>query len=489
MNTFTTANLIAMGRHIPTPFYLDVVEDAGIESLRLESILRIVPGKRLIAVSTWKKQTVIVKLFFHAGSWKRNQLRDIRGVNLLTQANIPTPSILHQTTTPDRKGGVLMIEYLQEGTSLMSLFESAQSLEEKHRIQEMAITTIANCHDAGIWQEDIHLENFILLGELVYVIDGGAVRAARRGMDDETSLGNLALFLAQFPVAMDENAEFLFQRYMQEAPSLANHNESDLMPKILTARMGRLASFGRKLFRSTTSNRCVRSSGQFLVYDRQLHSADLDKFIEDPDSYIEAGKIIKNGNTSTVSEVTIGDQTYILKRYNIKNFWHGVRRFFRASRAHHCWRNASLLEMLGIATPHPLLFMEERVLWVFRMKAYLLCEKIQSPHLEAQIAADRYNKIDQTDLLDAFRRLLQIMRDYKISHGDMKATNFIYENNELFVLDLDAMRRHSSTKKFDAKYSKDLARFRRNWIGTRLEAGVNDLIEEVQGLTPNQGQL
>jgi tRNA A-37 threonylcarbamoyl transferase component Bud32 len=69
------------------------------------------------------------------------------------------------------------------------------------------------------------------------------------------------------------------------------------------------------------------------------------------------------------------------------------------------------------------------------------------------------------------------MHDYKISHGDMKLSNFIYESDLLHVLDLDSMERFTSARRFHTRFTKDLARFRKNWVGTKHEASVDQLIQ------------
>jgi hypothetical protein len=91
--------------------------------------------------------------------------------------------------------------------------------------------------------------------------------------------------------------------------------------------------------------------------------------------------LLKDGNSSTVAVIKIDKKNYVVKRYNIKGFWHGVSRAFRPSRAYNSWRNALLLEMLGIATAHPYLFLEQRRLWLFRGRAYYLCEYIPADDL------------------------------------------------------------------------------------------------------------
>ena len=51
----------------------------------------------------------------------------------------------------------------------------------------------------------------------------------------------------------------------------------------------------------------------------------------------------------------------------------------------------------------------------------------------------------------------------QISHGDMKGTNFILSADELFVIDLDALRKHRYRSGFRRAWRRDMARFLANW--------------------------
>jgi len=486
MKSLSCANLISMGRHIPTPFHLSLAE--GQQALDIESILRIVPGRRLVALARWQDRLVIVKLFFHARHWERKLRRDLSGINFLTQSKLPTPKVLLQTTTEDGSGGVLIIEYLQQGKSLNVLFDEATSEAELEAGMNLAIKTIALCHRAGLWQKDIHLDNFMLADGKVYVLDGGDIQREQGKLDSKTRMQNLALFVAQFPAVFDEKAPSLLQEYRQHVAVASEVEGTEFKTQIRQARKLRLAKFERKLFRSTTANKRARSSDKFCVYDRSIHSSELERFIQHPDSFIRQDKLLKQGNSSTVALVEIDGRVFVLKRYNIKSFWHGLSRMLRPSRAHHSWRNASVLEMLGVATPHPYLFLEERVFWIFRSRAYFLCEHIHEQDMGTQWgkesgsgAADESTGIDSIgEVVTLFRQFLRLMSDYRISHGDMKATNFIIHDKRLYVLDLDAMRRHQSRKVFAQKFSADLARFRKNWLDSPLGLPVDLMIQEIQ---------
>lgn len=469
-----------MGRHIPLPFSISITTEQGNAVLKIDTLLRVVPGKRLVALTTWQDRTVIVKIFISSNRWKRALLKEITGINTLRQARLPTPSLLLQTSTADSKAGVLITEYLHNGASLATLFAEAKTEEARAAVLEMGVKVVADCHMAGLWQDDIHLDNFMLSAGVVYVLDGADIKTKGKILNTLTRLKNFARFLAQFPVEQDEHWPLLLELYRLKAPELKVDDTTEFGEMLREARSKRLNAFERKLNRSTTANRCEQGSNFFYVYDRSIHCAELEHFLTDPDSFIDNHKLLKNGNSSTVAIVQIDERNYVLKRYNIKNFWHGLSRAFRPSRAHNSWRNASMLEMLGVATAHPYLYLEERLLWVFRRRAYFLCEYLDEKDLGTAWENNEL-EIAENDMVALFRKLFQVLRDYRISHGDMKSTNFLLCNGRLHVLDLDAMQRSRWKTQFLERFSKDLKRFQQNWTGSSLQPEIDKLIAEVAG--------
>ena len=117
------------------------------------------------------------------------------------------------------------------------------------------------------------------------------------------------------------------------------------------------------------------------------------------------------------------------------------------------------------------------VFWIFRRRAYFLCEYIEGSDL-ATAWSKQELETNEKETVALFRDLFRIFADYRISHGDMKATNFLVKEKILHVLDLDAMVRHRTDVKFKEKFNKDLQRFRKNWLGTLLEPEVDELLSE-----------
>tara|TARA_B100000686_G_C16312752_1_gene724200 strand:- start:88 stop:507 length:420 start_codon:yes stop_codon:yes gene_type:complete len=136
--------------------------------------------------------------------------------------------------------------------------------------------------------------------------------------------------------------------------------------------------------------------------------------------------------------------------------------------------------MLGVYTPKPYMFIEDRRLWFLRGKSYFVSEKIEAVNLLEHIKAKGLKQNELEAIIVSFRLLFKIMIEYKISHGDMKASNFLYWNNKIVVLDLDGMRRHRSQRVFKKAIKKDFDRFLKNWKGTEYEQPFGNIIDELE---------
>jgi tRNA A-37 threonylcarbamoyl transferase component Bud32 len=58
---------------------------------------------------------------------------------------------------------------------------------------------------------------------------------------------------------------------------------------------------------------------------------------------------------------------------------------------------------------------------------------------------------------------LQYLSTSQISHGDLKATNFLMAQDGPVIIDLDAMRQLKDPEQFEKAFNKDLDRFMKNW--------------------------
>ena len=480
MKTYSCAELVRLGRQLPTPFCVEIAEEESLEKIEITEILRIVPQKRFIAIANWRGSNVIVKLFFGPLHWKRNLAKDISGITLLRERNLRTPSLLHNALTAGNNGAALIMQYLSDGKTLTECMQNAVTSHERHSLLSLATRSIATCHRFGLRQIDVHMDNFLLSDKEVYYLDGGQIQVQGESLEEELAYDNFALFLAQFKVENDEAIGDLLHEYHLENKTCSAPVYADILRRVKRARNLRLINYEKKLLRSTTANRNIRSLDKFVVYDREIHSPSLEDFISDPNRYIVKDKLMKDGNASTVAELFLDGKGYVLKRYNFRSLWHSIKYQFKPSRAARSWCNASILSMLGVYTPRPYLFIEERFAGFLKHKAYFLAEKIEAVNLWELTEKEEFSTAELSKITDSFRKLFNIMIDYKISHGDMKATNFIFYEDKLLVLDLDAMKRHGSKRSFYRAIQKDLDRFMKNWRESPHEEEFRKVIDELK---------
>lgn len=482
MKTYTSSELLKLGRHIATPFLVEIYKTGRVDQIEINEIIRIVPGKRLVGRAKWQGAIVIVKIFFAPLRWRPNLSRDIFGINLLRKRGLRAPDILHDGIISDNKGAALILEYVQGSETIGEFFKKAESASERQVWSSKMMRAIGVCHRRGLWQSDIHMDNFLQSKSHIYYLDGGGIRKLQDSSNIDLICNNIALFLAQFPVENDQNIAALLKEYCNENKQLNTLNKNLIAVKVREARNLRISNYEKKLFRSTTAHRSIRSFSKFVVYAREIYSSSLESFLSDPNSYIKKESLMKDGNSTTVAQFNLNGKICVIKRYNLNSLWQKIKYLFKTSRAAKCWRNSLMLRMIGVETPRPFIIIEERLFGLLRQKAYFVCEKIEAPNLLESLNGDQFNSSELGQIITKFRNLFQIMIDYKISHGDMKASNFIYHNGQLIVLDLDGMKRHPSNRAFKKAIRKDFKRFIKNWQNSEYEEGFKSLINEFDGV-------
>jgi len=213
---------------------------------------------------------------------------------------------------------------------------------------------------------------------------------------------------------------------------------------------------------------------QEYAFRRSFFEDAGDEFINKIDELVSNGQILKAGNSATVVQVEYAGKKLVIKRYNIKSFWHFLKRCYRPSRAAISWRNGNLLQLLGVATPKPLGFIENRM-GFFRKNAYLICERSGGQEISTVY---KYRSPTE-DELTQLKYMFKIFKKYQISHGDLKATNLlIKKKGKIQLIDLDVMQEHTSYKSFQDAFDKDKERFIKNWLGSRIKEEITNLFSK-----------
>ncbi len=485
MNTLSCADIAGRGRELEQQFAVVLTEPD--ELLQCEQILRLLPGRRVACRAQWRGQEVLAKLFVDPRGWKRHLAREVAGSEALRNAGVPTPRILQQGQHPS--GGWLLTEFLGDAVSLEQSWEQAVDDTTRLQVLEQAMGAVARMHVRGLYQDDIHLGNFLCHGDDVFCIDGASVVsvAAGRCLAAGDATPNLALLIAQLFPRFESLALRAFPVYLAESGGRIPITESELRSAVRVARRNRAQHYESKLFRDCTQFHCEQSWHHFAAAERELFSPAVAAWLRQPDTPFAGAELLKDGNSSTVCRMEIDARPLVVKRYNIKSLWHAILRALQPTRAWISWRNGHMLRHFGLPTPRPVVMLERRWGWL-RSRAWIVTEAVRGPHALEQLADAQVPAATLELAVSAIRDIFLAMIAARYSHGDLKATNIIMSDAGPVLIDLDAARRHGDARSFVAAFAKDLARFMRNWpedspareAFVPVEAEMLGLLEELK---------
>lgn len=328
-----------------------------------------------------------------------------------------------------------------------------------NKLLERALAVIGAMHAKGLQQTDLHLGNFLQQDEQIYIIDGDAVQVQQPNepLDSHDAHANLALFFAQLPAEWDAQMESLLAHYLSVSTRVIDPD--GLATQVRVIRQQRLEDYLSKSLRDCTPFAVSHSWSRFTV-TRRGDATLLTPLLANPDLAFKTDSLLKDGGSSTVARTDQGGRPLVVKRYNIKGLGHWLSRFWRPSRAWHSWLAAHRLQFLGIATPQPVAMVERRF-GPLRHRAWLMTEYQPGAHLLEHLGEGRELPPEAT--LNEVRRVFAQLAEARITHGDCKATNLLWHDGKVHLIDLDAMQAWRSADRWAAAWAKDRARFLRNW--------------------------
>jgi tRNA A-37 threonylcarbamoyl transferase component Bud32 len=151
---------------------------------------------------------------------------------------------------------------------------------------------------------------------------------------------------------------------------------------------------------------------------------------KNPDALFRtATKVLKNSRSSMVVECELmteaGPRSVIAKRVNVKSFGSLLKNLVRPTQALRAWRNGQSLHDRWLPTPRPLLMLHRYRFGVPR-EGYLFVECVPDALglTEALHAATGQTAVVRR-WVDALARILRLMHDRGMSHGDLKAANVL----------------------------------------------------------------
>jgi tRNA A-37 threonylcarbamoyl transferase component Bud32 len=162
------------------------------------------------------------------------------------------------------------------------------------------------------------------------------------------------------------------------------------------------------------------------------------------DLFAFATQHLKDSKRSRVSIIDVNGKTYILKRYNLKNVLHKLRRRCQPSVAWKTWKATHLLAERGVLTPRILAALDLRNAAGYQGTFALYEYLAQAQDSTSMIKRYFLNPSTRQFLLKKMAACLWELHQRGVYHGDAKVNNFIWDekNGEIhmYVIDLDSVR-------------------------------------------------
>lgn len=420
-------------------------------SLSLEGVplscqrpLRLLPGRRLACAGEMNGRAVFIKLFFGSGFRQRCD-NEAAGYRQMLAAGVRVPQIL--ATLADNGAAALVLEWL-DGRSL-----SAQPPADwPAALADDFCAQLEQMYRAGLMQQDLHLDNFLVTANGLCVIDAGSV-SHQDGLSLKARNENLALLCAQASLPGQAVLTQLVSKRLAGHLVAPPRFQQDVQRRL----MRRIRQANKKWLRDCTAVRVESIGNAVCLVDRAVEetiASRLLALLKQPDQL----PLIKQGSRISV----YGDETLVLKHYRQGGVKSRFKRAFGFHPAQRSWRYGWTWALLGLPTPRPLaLLLHADGSAVIAMP---FCSKARYSELLEQ----------QRDCADQLRPVLEQQLHWlaqaQLWHGDTKAQNILLQDGQPVWIDLDAAGWSARAGRALRKHQRDWQRFAQNWQQFREQA-------------------
>lgn len=458
-----------------TAFPTITFECQGEQRLECERLLRALPGKRVTYKAQWKGQPVVVKLFFHAKRGRKHFQREQQHLEQLQEKNILSPRVLFagpakcvqfpgQTASENiTTADILILEYI-EGQTLKAIWQSLTNSKQRRLLLEKCLLSLAEFHEKGCFQADLHLDNFIESNGKVFVLDADLMKFYSESLNHQLSLEQLGLLFAQIEPEQDALAIEASKVYLENRRTSRGLSIDKIIKSREAKREKVKEKLLKKIFRDCTDCITLNSFLRRYVVKREQKGAVLQNFLSAPDTAFAKEKQhwLKSGNTCSLVRMNDEGIQYVVKRYNLKNFLHMLKRALKRTRASNSWEGAHLLKYYGVKTPKPIAYMEKRLGFI-KQTSYFVMEHLESELLIRVLTDESVDVERKEKIIEEIESVWTVLYRYQISHGDLKHNNWLVQGSQVFLIDLDSLKQHSGRRSYRLAYFRDKERFLKNF--------------------------
>ena len=236
------------GKEGPRHILIHDQDTGAVQPVTVEKLLRQVPGSREVWTGLWCARPVIVKAFQSKRRGGQQLAREWHGLLALHERGIPAPLPLFRGV--DSLGRqALVMERIEQAVSAAEL--PALHTPEGSRLRTLLIRTLANQHQKGVEQRDLHTGNFLLQNEQICTIDPAEMRFGNGPLGTRKSLAQLTEMGALFPELGPDEFKDLALAYAEArqwrlSEQTLSRLENKRQKVIAAKNKKRLKKYGRK---------------------------------------------------------------------------------------------------------------------------------------------------------------------------------------------------------------------------------------------------
>ena len=418
--------------------------------IKINEVIRELPGKRRVVSGTLKKQNYIIKYF----NVKKLYLRELKGSLLLINSHLPSPKIM--TFGKLNNEFYIVFEKIKHAMSVDDFLNSSCTLDEKRNVVKKILYLNNKMCEKDLLQIDNYFKNYLYSLGKIYLIDGGLVKKIKFLKRIRKFL-NFSLISSKikpefFPNPNKTYKKNFMQFFYKSFISFFIHKE--------------ISNFQKKTLRNSTQFE-KRSGWNYSIFKQRNFNFNFNEL----DNFLANAEIVKNGNTCTVFRI----DDLIIKRYNVKSIWHFIKMQFIKSRGKNSWQVSNTFQLLNLPCPKPFFYFEKRFFFL-RLASYFAMERIDGVNIVSyQESVQDKHQIEH--LKKNIFKLFNKLNHYKFIHGDFKKTNiYVDDKKKLIMIDFDKSFFSMSQSIYNYKQKKQVARFLSNWKNkSKFLTGIRSL--------------
>jgi len=398
--------------------------------------------------------------------------REYEALNHLSKNNINCPQIKgfgKKGINPANSSSFIITEELYGTLSLEEFFlknlHKNLSFNQKCNLIKASASIIRKMHSSGLNHRDLYLCHLHVKEDIdfnnikIYLIDlhRAQIRSSVPLRWIIKDLGGFFHSAIQFNFTERDFYRFLMSYFDCSLGDLFGRHQH-IIGKILDRAFSmylkpNLKKFSRNdsLIDSKESEFDIHSfnSGKLFI-EKNLDLNQFTPFLNDESILISEGEVIKNEKGHLIVKIKIMDRYFFVKKYRIKNIFHGISRLIKKTRALNSWLMIYWLNAVGIRTAKPILLYEENGVLGAR-SSFLITEEIEGKRLDEAIDQNTNLDLVVARIESFFKRMNWI----KVSHGDAKTSNFFINQKGLVTFDLDSSKRRKLNFFHNKAISKD----------------------------------